>query len=94
MPDATDPKPPVTLASPAAVERADDFLDGIPDSFIRQTLRDGKGRKDFALAAMNIPRDRYGAGSAAARATIYLMLRCGLEMAEAFVKDLEHHEDY
>jgi hypothetical protein len=72
---------------------ADEIMDDMNShGFIRQLMAEAKDRRGFARVAANIAEDRYGAGSNAARCTIVIMLRHGLEMAKAFVEDLEHHE--
>ena len=62
------------------------------EQFIRERIETGKERKDFAMVAANIARDRYSAGSTAAAAVLYIAAHHGIEAAINFVRDLEHHE--
>ena len=71
---------------------ADDLEDAIADSYQRDQLRKATTRRDFAVIAMNVVEDRYGAGSTAARLALIIALRHGVEMARDFIADLDHHE--
>jgi hypothetical protein len=73
-------------------DACENILEDVKDREMRKVLDKATDRKGFAYAAMNIPQDRYSAGSNAARVAIYIMLKCGTEAALNFVKDLEHHE--
>lgn len=75
-----------------SVDQAEKIIDQIGDGWLREQLRCGVVRRDFAKVAANIAEDRYGAGSTAARSALAIHLMHGLEMAEAFAADLEHHE--
>jgi hypothetical protein len=70
----------------------DDLIDKIYDDSVRQKLRSGKERGDFARAAATISQDRYNGGSLGARAALAIMLSHGIQAAADFADDLEHHE--
>lgn len=72
---------------------ADDIITDISDDFLRRQLSGAKDRRDFASAASIIASDRYGAGSAAAKAVLYILFHNGLDAATDFINDLEHHEE-
>lgn len=79
--------------TPEAVETLiDRLLDGEPDREFRKMFRDATDRRLLARIAMNITRDRYGAGSTGARFAVVILLMFGAKAAEDFVSDLEHHE--
>ena len=88
------PKP--LAVTPLGVDETGDFaetlIDDMSDRHLRNMLRDARDRRGLAMVAANITEDRYGAGSTAARAVLYVLLTHGHEAAKAFVADLEHHE--
>lgn len=81
----------LTIGDDHAAEVAENLLDNF-DRFLVDRLREGKDRRDFAMVAANITEDRYSAGSTAARATLIILLQHGLQAAQEFMADLEHHE--
>lgn len=83
----------LTIGDDHAVEEAEKLVEGINDSMIEDHFGTKKTRHDFAIAAANIARDRYSAGSTSARAALAIFLTHGLLAAKDFVADLEHHED-
>jgi hypothetical protein len=82
----------IAIGDDVAIAVAERLLDGINDNVIEDPIRRGKTRREFAAAAMNIPEDRYSAGSTGARAALAILLLHGLKAAEEFVADIEHHE--
>lgn len=87
----------IPLIQPGGTEEvrlADELLGGMSrHDPIADRLREGTTRRDFAMVAANITQDRYSAGSSAARATLIILLRHGLEAAKEFLDDLGHHEN-
>lgn len=74
-----------------AIQTAEELIDNM-NSLDRQEMRKAATRHDRARIASNIAQDRYSAGSTAARCTIAILLRDGVEAAIDFANDLEHHE--
>lgn len=75
-------------------DKLDDLIDDWSDSFLRDRLRSAKDRGGRASVAAAITEDRYGAGSAAARAALFILGTHGWQAALDFVADLEHHEGF
>jgi hypothetical protein len=71
---------------------ADEAVENVNDSMIRDLMIKATDRRGFARVAANNAEDRYGAGSTAARCAIAILLRHGIKVATDFADDLEHHE--
>lgn len=61
---------------------------------VRFEFRNRSTRRDYAYYAMQVAEDRYSAGSDAARATIVILLKHGVQAAIDFMKDIAHHEHH
>lgn len=70
----------------------DALIAGECDSWLRDRIREAKGRKDFASISCTVASDRYSAGSTAARIALFVLLNHGPDAALDFIADLEHHE--
>lgn len=82
----------ITVGSDQALEAADDLLDGLDRFLLQGQFRGSTTRREFAMVAGNIAQDRYSAGSTAARGTLIILLRHGLQAAKDFMADLAHYE--
>lgn len=74
-----------------ANQHAEAIIDDM-NSLDRQAMRTATTRGERSRIASAITQDRYNAGSTAAKHTIAILLRDGIEAAEHFAADLEHHE--